>query len=137
MNFVLRTGLEPVISTLKGWCPNLLDDRSIFLCFRQESNPCKTDLEAAASSTQPRKHFDVIEQGDIRPCESHFTSCRFLNNLPSLSTATAVILLAKSGSLKNEWSIPNTSSLCFHFSTSAYRYIRYWFFHPSLCSIIY
>ena len=29
--FVLRTGLEPVISTVKGWCPNQLDDRSIFV----------------------------------------------------------------------------------------------------------
>ena len=33
----IRAGLEPVIATVKGLCPNLLDERTI----EQGSAPCK------------------------------------------------------------------------------------------------
>ena len=41
-NFVMPTGLEPVISTVKGWCPNQLDDGTKLTLFIDEKGNVKT-----------------------------------------------------------------------------------------------
>lgn len=47
---VLRTGLEPVSSRVKGGCPNRLDERSI-LCALQGLNLQPTNYEFGALTT--------------------------------------------------------------------------------------